>query len=104
VSPPLSSENDELPGPSVVKARDWVAIILALGIVVSINLFAVGVLYDAIASSGPGRLSENATQVLTLAFGGIIGLLGSYVGYKTGAASVPPVPDAPKAPGTDDHN
>jgi hypothetical protein len=49
------------------------------------------VLYDAIVSSSSG-LSENATQILTLAFGGIIGLLGSYVGYKTGQASGRPPP------------
>ncbi len=46
-------------------------------------------LYDAIFSSESG-LSENATQILTLAFGGIIGLLGSYVGYKTGQGRPPP--------------
>ena len=44
----------------------------------------IGVLYDAISSSGPG-LSDNATQLLTAAFGGIIGILGTYVGYAAGS-------------------
>jgi hypothetical protein len=29
-------------------------------------------------------LSDNATQVLTAAFAGIVGALGSYLGYKAG--------------------
>jgi len=45
------------------------------------------VLYDAVFSKGPG-LSSNATQLLTLAFGGIIGVVGSYLGFKAGQASV----------------
>jgi len=59
----------------------WVAVILAVGIATAVNLITIAVLYDAIFSQGPG-LSENATQVLTTAFGGIIGVLGAYVGYK----------------------
>lgn len=66
--------------------RDLVAVILALGLVASLFAIVVAVLYDAIASQGPG-LSENATQILTGAFGGIIGLLGGYLGYKAGRAA-----------------
>ena len=63
------------------RGRNWVAIILAIGLATAVNCFAFAVLYDAIFSSGPG-LSENATQVLTTAFGGIIGVLGAYTGAK----------------------
>jgi hypothetical protein len=63
--------------------RDWVAIYLAIGIATALNLITFGVLYDAITSEGPG-LSSNATQVLVMGFGGIIGVLGSYLGYKVG--------------------
>ena len=66
-----------------MKPRDWVAILLAIGIATSVNVITFAVLYDAIRSKGPG-LSDNAVQVLTLAFGGIIGVLGSYVGFKAG--------------------
>ena len=63
--------------------KERVATILALGIAGAINIMTIGVLYDAIFSKGPG-LSDNATQVLTTAFGGMIGVLGSYVGFRAG--------------------
>ena len=67
--------------------RDRVALVLALGITIALNVVTAGVLYDAVFSKGPG-LSSNATQLLTLAFGGIIGVVGSYLGFKAGQASV----------------
>lgn len=63
------------------KGKDWVAVILALGIATGLNCITFAVLYDAIFSDQSG-LSENATQILTGAFGGILGVLGSYVGYQ----------------------
>jgi hypothetical protein len=39
---------------------------------------------NAVQHSEP--LSDNATQVLTAAFAGIVGALGSYLGYKAGEA------------------
>ena len=71
---------------SVAVGRDWTAIILAVGLGLAINTITVAVLIDAIVSNGPG-LSENATQILTTAFGGIIGVLGSYVGYRAASSS-----------------
>jgi hypothetical protein len=61
--------------------RDWVALILAIGIATGLNCITFAVLYDAVFSNESG-LSENATQILTGAFGGILGVLGSYVGYQ----------------------
>ena len=69
-----------------LQPRDWVAIILAVALGTAINTITFAVLYDAIFSEGPG-LSENATQLLVTAFGGIIGVLGSYVGFKAGLAA-----------------
>ena len=66
-----------------MRARDLVALVLAVGLVTAVNAVTLGVLYDAIRSAGPG-LSENATQVLTGAFGGIVGVLGAYLGFKAG--------------------
>lgn len=64
--------------------RTWVvALALAIGLSLAVTVITVGVLYDAIFSEGPG-LSDNATQVLTAAFGGMIGVLGSYVGFHAG--------------------
>jgi hypothetical protein len=62
-------------------SKDWVMLICAIGLATAFNLITFAVLYDAIFSEGPG-LSDNATQVLTGWGGGIIGLLGAYVGYK----------------------
>ncbi len=61
--------------------RDLVAIILAVGLCLAVNSVTFAVLYDAIFSAGPG-LSDNATQLLTTAFGGIVGILGAYLGFK----------------------
>ena len=57
------------------------AVVLACGLVFAVASLTVGVVYDAIASAGPG-LSDNATQVLVAAFGGIIGILGTYIGMR----------------------
>jgi hypothetical protein len=65
------------PGPG----RDIVATVLAIGVATALNGIVFAVAYDALASDTPG-LSENATQVLTGAFGGMIGILGTYIGLK----------------------
>lgn len=70
--------------PKEAHGKDWVALTLAIGISTAVNVITFAVLYDAIMSEGPG-LSENATQVLVAAFGGMIGVIGSYVGYRAGS-------------------
>jgi hypothetical protein len=67
----------------VDRARDIVAVILAIGLAVAVVMLMAGVLWDALHSDSPG-ISENATQLITMAFGGIIGILGSFLGYKAG--------------------
>ena len=69
--------------PASRHALGWVAVILAVGMATALNAITFAVLYDAIRSEGPG-LSENATQVLTGWGGGIIGVLGAYIGYRVG--------------------
>lgn len=68
------------------RRRETVAIILAVGVATGLNLITLAALIDAVWSSDPG-LSENATQILTGAFGGVLGVLGAYVGYRAGATS-----------------
>jgi len=63
------------------EGKDLVAILLAVGIATAVNMITFAVLYDAIFSEGPG-LSDNATQILTAAFSGAFGLLGSYIGFR----------------------
>lgn len=68
------------------RSEGIVAVILAVGIATAVNLVTAGVLYDAIFSQGPG-LSDNAVQLLTTAFGGIIGVLGAYIGFRAGTSA-----------------
>lgn len=68
------------------RGRDWVPLVLAVGLCTAMNIFTFGVLYDAIFSHDPG-LSENATQILTGWGGGIIGILGAVFGYRAGAGA-----------------
>lgn len=75
-----------------MRARDWVAIILATALATAMNVFVLAVLYDAIFSAGPG-LSENATQILTGWGGGIVGILGSYLGFRVGEQTGKRAPD-----------
>lgn len=83
------------------RLKDWVAITLAVGLATAINCMTFGILYDAIHSSEPG-ISENATQILTTAFGGIIGVLGSYIGFKAGTVNGHEPPAEPPRHATDD--
>ena len=63
-------------------AGGTVALCLAFGFALGFNVFCFAVLYTAITSDAP--LSENATQVLTGWGGGMIGVIGSYIGYRVG--------------------
>jgi hypothetical protein len=69
--------------PSRQEAQNWVPIILAIGVSTAINCICFGVLWDALRSDTPG-LSENATQLLTGALGGMLGVLGAYIGFHAG--------------------
>ena len=68
------------------QAGGYVALVLALSFGLAFNVFCVAVLYDAV--TGNVALSENAAQVLTGWGGGIIGVLGSYIGYRIGTSEL----------------
>lgn len=72
------------------RGRDIVAVVLAAGLSLSLLIIVAAVMYDAVRSDTPG-LSENATQILTGWGGGVVGVLGSYLGFRAGAASVTPL-------------
>ena len=64
---------------------DIVAIILAVGISVVLCLIIVGTIVQILhnAPRTPEiQLSENATQILIAGIGGVIGVLGGYIGYR----------------------
>jgi len=64
---------------------DIVAIILAIGVSLVLCLIIVGTIVQ-ILHNAPNvpeiQLSENATQILIAGIGGIVGVLGSYIGYR----------------------
>lgn len=64
--------------------KDWVALTLAIGLAMAINAITIAVLIDALINGKQAGLSENATQILVATFGGIIGVLGGYIGYRAG--------------------
>lgn len=82
-----------------------VAVVLSIGMCTAINLFVVAVLADAFYSDLAG-ISENATQILTGWGGGIVGVIGAVVGYKSGeaAARAQATDTAPNPPAQDDHS
>lgn len=66
---------------------DMVAIILATGISVALIIVTAALLYAAFLRLGvdpDSGLSENGTQLLTGWGGGIIGVLGSFIGFTFG--------------------
>lgn len=71
------------------------ALVLAVSLAIAFNVFTLAVLYTAIQNQT--ALSENATQVLTGWGGGIIGILGAYIGYRLGSApdEEPPPDETP---------
>jgi len=66
-------------------AGDWVAIILAGGVALSMVILITGIMWGAIKNGhGAASLTENETQVLLGAFAGIFGILGAYLGFRVG--------------------
>lgn len=68
------------PRPSV----DLVAVILAMGLAVLVVLIIVATMVQILANDLKPQiqLSENATQILIAAIGGIVGVLGGYIGHR----------------------
>lgn len=62
------------------KTIDWVAIILAAGVSVALIVVTGATAYAGLVTDRP--VGENLTQILTGWGGGIIGILGAYVGKK----------------------
>jgi hypothetical protein len=70
---------------SNLTGADIVAIILATGLSLLVVLIIVATIVQ-ILHNAPGvpeiQLSENSTQILIAAIGGILGVLGGYIGYR----------------------
>ena len=62
---------------------DLVALVLAIALGVTVVLIMVSALINVVDHQAPTpTLGENTTQVLTSAIGGVVGILGAYVGYS----------------------
>jgi hypothetical protein len=61
---------------------DVVAVVLAAGLVLISFLIGLALVVNVAEGHNPApTLGENTTQVLTATMGGLIGILGSYIGY-----------------------
>lgn len=104
----MTDEPAEKPKPK----RDYggaagvVAIVLAVGISIALNVITAALLWAAairLAIDPQSGLSDNGVQILLAWGGGIISVLAGYVGYVVGrkvngtpAPAGPPEPEAPK--------
>lgn len=70
---------------SVRPNKDLVVLVIAVALGTAFNMVTFAVLWDGLFSNEAG-LSDNAAQVLTGWGGGIIGILGTYVGYRVSQA------------------
>jgi hypothetical protein len=70
---------------------DVVAIILALALGLISVLILLATTIQILDHESPDlTLSENATQILIAAIGGLTGLLGGYIGFNTKHGRTPP--------------
>jgi len=69
------------------KQGAWlIALVLAVALGTAINMFTIAILYEAIFRVGSAGISENAVQVLTGWGGGMIGIIGAFIGYRVGSS------------------
>src|SRR5262245_22732329 len=73
--------------------RDYTVVILAVAVGTGVNFIVIAVMYDAIQQGA--EISDNAVQLLSVIFGGLIGLLASYVGFVSGRRSQAGTPEPP---------
>lgn len=68
--------------------RDIIALTLAIGLAVALNVITFALLYNVVFNQKTG-LSDNGTQILIGWGGGILGILGAVFGYRAGRGDKP---------------
>ena len=63
---------------------DWIVYVLALALGISTLVFAFALLYEVVDHQRISEVPPNSSQVLTVIFSGVIGIIGSYVGFREG--------------------
>jgi hypothetical protein len=94
-------EGDPKKKREMMTAAGWVAVILAIGMAVALNVITIALLYAAIVRLGIDSttgLSDNGVQVLLAWGGGIVSVLAGYVGYAIGKTIATPHHDEKKKP------
>jgi hypothetical protein len=77
---------------------DVVALVLAIGLGVGIFLIGLALVINVIQGHNPTpTLGTNTTQVLIAVMGGLVGVLGSYLGYALAIGSWHQHPAVPPA-------
>jgi hypothetical protein len=69
-------------GAHAAKSRDNVALILTLSLGLCLLLVTIAVSWVAI--SGDRELGEAGSRLIAVLLGGLLGILGSYLGFHTG--------------------
>ena len=82
---------DTPPGKRRPDGVDRVALVLALTLALGVALIVTVSMINVGTHQVPTQaLGENTTQVLTSVLGGIVGVLGGYVGFKARKPGDPP--------------
>ena len=61
---------------------DLIVFVLAIALCVSTIIFAIALLYEVVDHASISEVPPNSSNVLIAIFSGIIGIIGSYVGYN----------------------
>ena len=63
---------------------DWIVFVLALALSFATIIFAIALLFEVVDHQRISEVPPNASTVLTAIFSGVIGIVGSYVGFREG--------------------
>jgi hypothetical protein len=63
---------------------DLVALVLALGLVITMILVVTGTTFNRATNDKLSPLGDNTTQIFIAGIGGMVALLGTYIGYRVG--------------------
>jgi hypothetical protein len=87
-NPPLEDEHTDIPSPPLVnggahaKSHDSVALVLTISLAICLLVVTVAVAWVAV--DGDRALGEEGSRLLMVLLGGLLGILGSYLGFHTG--------------------
>jgi amino acid transporter len=75
--------------------RELVAIILAAGFTIGTIMLSAATIYAAL--NNQTDLASDTSRVLTAVMGGMIGLLGAYLGFRRTPDGTGEIPDTPES-------